>query len=239
MAEPNPAELAAFMAAVRQHENGGSYAWTEDYRASGHFGAYQIGRREWAAWTAGAGVNPADHSPAAQDRVAAWQMTNYYRQFGTWRAVAVAWYGGPARGAMEARAPGSADAIGSPPIGQYADAIVSAMGRQNAAGGVDVPCPPYVPGPLGLPIPNPLCPGGGTVEVPTSPGDVAEDVGNLADQLRGLARFVAMLTSWDTWRRVLLTVGGAGLVALGLAIATGDLSGVVSIAQSIASEAPS
>ena len=74
--DPDPAELAKFMAIIRQHENGGSYEWREDFKSSGHFGAYQIGRTEWAAWSAAAGVNPADHSPAAQDKVAALQFTN-------------------------------------------------------------------------------------------------------------------------------------------------------------------
>lgn len=193
--DPPPAELAAFLAALRQHENGGSYAWREDYASSGHFGAYQIGRPEWAAWSALAGVNPADHSPAAQDRVAAGQAARYYRQFGTWRGVAIAWYGGPNRAAQDAARPGSVDNLGNPPMKVYVADIMAGMAGRGAS------------------APQPIT-------FPSVPG--VPDPGDAVDAAAALARLVNMATSWDTLRRLLLVAAGAGMIALGFVLLGGD-----------------
>lgn len=232
--DPSPSELAAYMAAVRQHENRGSYAWTEDYARSGHHGAYQIGTTEWLAWSAAAGVNPADHSPAAQDRVAAHQMTAYYRQFGSFRGVTIAWYGGPGRAAADVRSPGSVDHIGSPTIGQY----VADINRLLAAGNLGT-SPTSAGAPQGaaswnLPGTDWHVPGTGSGSGVPGAGLVT----GATDALGTLGNLFSLLSDWDTWRRLLLVLGGAGLVLGGLSLAGvdvgGGLGGVASSATQIA-----
>lgn len=43
------------------------------------------------------------------------------------------------------------------------------------------------------------------------------------DALAAVARFAAMLTSWDTWRRILYVIAGFALLAGGVAMLAGDL----------------
>lgn len=89
--------LAAFMAGLRQEENGGSY--TFDINSAGAHGAYQI--VDWNGWARAAGVNPSDHSAAAQDAVAEHQIKSYLKQFnGNYAMVAAAWLSG-AGGAVD------------------------------------------------------------------------------------------------------------------------------------------
>lgn len=98
-------DLAAFMDAI---------AWIESERAdpqpigSGYGalgrvlsdgsrarGRYQIRDIYWSAWATEAGIPGADwRDPAAQDRVAAHKMTQYWYRYRDWRLVAVAWFAG-------------------------------------------------------------------------------------------------------------------------------------------------
>jgi TP901 family phage tail tape measure protein len=86
--------MSSFMAGVRQEEQGGRYDWNNKGNPNYH-GAYQFGEPEWRAWAKGAGVNPNDHSKAAQDEVARWRMNQLAREFhGNYARVAAAWYAG-------------------------------------------------------------------------------------------------------------------------------------------------
>lgn len=60
-------------------------------------------------------------------------------------------------------------------------------------------------------------------------GAVTSTIGGL----KALADFVALLMKWSTWERVLLVLGGAGLIAGGLSMAGADLSGVAGAAQKV------
>lgn len=89
-------QLDVFMAAMRRLESG---SFEGNYRAqnvSGARGAYQIMTGNWASWASQAGVPGADwRDPAAQDAVARYKMTEYYRRFNDWNLVAIAWFAGP------------------------------------------------------------------------------------------------------------------------------------------------
>lgn len=107
-------ELNTFMAAMRQMETRsfeGRYLQRGPvitdpesvYYGQRALGAYQIMPGNWPAWAAEAGIPGADwRSPAAQDAVARHKFTQYYRQFGDWRLVAIAWFAGPSRAARAA-----------------------------------------------------------------------------------------------------------------------------------------
>jgi len=89
-------QIDAFMAAIRNLESGGNYSAlgpnTQYGRASG---AYQFLDSTWGGYM---GYASARDAPAhVQDQRARELMTQYYRQFGDWGAVAVAWHAGPGR----------------------------------------------------------------------------------------------------------------------------------------------
>lgn len=97
------AELDRFLAALRRLESG---SFEGNYRAVGvdtgkgnrALGAYQIMRSNWDGWAKEAGIPGADwRDPRAQDRVARLKVLQYYRRFGSWDLVAVAWFAGPGR----------------------------------------------------------------------------------------------------------------------------------------------
>lgn len=100
MAELGINGLERFMEAVRNVESSGDYQrlGPVDEDLGTARGAYQIMSANWATWAAQAGVAGADwRDPAAQDHVARFKMTEYYREFGSWDLVAIAWFGGPGR----------------------------------------------------------------------------------------------------------------------------------------------
>lgn len=118
--------LDAFMAAIAGKESGGKY----DSRnpSSGAFGKYQILPSNWAAWARAAGLpGDAPQTPENQEIVARNQISTYYRQFGNWRDVAIAWYAGPGRVASSFGHDASQGAY--PTIAQYADDVIARMGE--------------------------------------------------------------------------------------------------------------
>jgi hypothetical protein len=96
-------DLATFMAATRRLESGsfqGNYSAQGRVIPSGNraLGAYQIMSHIWDGWASKAGIPGANwRDPAAQDRVARMQMTEYYNAYQNWQLVAVAWYAGGSR----------------------------------------------------------------------------------------------------------------------------------------------
>lgn len=96
--------LEAFMNAIGTLESGNNYGAIGPHTGSRYGrarGRYQIMETIWPAWAREAGIGGADwRDPAAQDRVAKYKMSQYYRQFGSWDLVAVAWFAGPGRAAQ-------------------------------------------------------------------------------------------------------------------------------------------
>ena len=90
------AEIDRFMAAISRTESGGNY--NAQNSRTGAYGKFQIMPSNWSAWSkeAGLGAN-APRTPENQEKVARFKMLQYYRQFGSWEAVAVAWFAGPGR----------------------------------------------------------------------------------------------------------------------------------------------
>jgi hypothetical protein len=93
-------QIESFMHSLGALESGNNYGATGPYtgprygRARGRF---QIMEKIYPAWAREAGVNPNDFSSAAQDKVARHKMSQYYRRYGSWDLVAVAWFAGPGR----------------------------------------------------------------------------------------------------------------------------------------------
>lgn len=127
------AELEAFRQAIRDQESSGNYSILGPSTKYGRArGAYQILASNWDAWAAEAGIPGADwKDQAAQDRVARFKFTQYFRQFGSWDAVAVAWFAGPGRAATYARDPGSVLGLsdGGSTVRRYLDKMRDGMGR--------------------------------------------------------------------------------------------------------------
>jgi hypothetical protein len=99
--------LDAFMAAVAGQESGGNSRAVNS--RTGAYGTFQIMPSNWPAWAkeAGLGAN-AERSAENQERVARFKMQQYKQQFGTWDAVAVAWYAGPGAAAEFMKNPSAA-----------------------------------------------------------------------------------------------------------------------------------
>lgn len=136
-----PAGLAGdvdlFMHAVGLKESGGRYHILGPQTRYGRpRGKYQILDSNWAAWAAEAGMPGADwRDPQAQEHVARHKMLSYFRRFGSWEAVAVAWFAGPGRAAQYLADPSSvaglADVLGTS-VARYVRDVTAGMGRTPA-----------------------------------------------------------------------------------------------------------
>lgn len=94
--DPGEAGVDQFMAAISGVESGGNYNARNS--RTGASGKFQIMPANWPAWSREA-LGPGTHAqtPENQEKVARYKMLQYYRQFGSWEAVAVAWFAGPGR----------------------------------------------------------------------------------------------------------------------------------------------
>ena len=79
--------------AIKQQESGGDYSVVNP--DSGAFGAYQFMPETYSYAARGAGFDPNDRSPQAQDAAAQFLIGEYMNQFNDPELVARAWYGGP------------------------------------------------------------------------------------------------------------------------------------------------
>jgi hypothetical protein len=99
-------DLKRFMNAISAQESGGNPNVVN--KDSGAHGQFQIMPANWGPWSREAGLGKnAPRTQANQNRVARYKMAQYYKQFGSWEAVAVAWYAGPGRAAAWKKDPGS------------------------------------------------------------------------------------------------------------------------------------
>lgn len=88
-------QLDAFMGVIQSQESGGNPNAVSPHGAQG---LWQIMPSNWGPWAAEAGLGRnAPMTPTNQRIVTANKMAEYYRQFGRWDAVAVAWFAGPGR----------------------------------------------------------------------------------------------------------------------------------------------
>ncbi len=141
MPSADEGELRAFMAAIRQVESGGE---ADPYLAQGFSehpqwgraqGAYQIMSGILPEFAAKAGyegltVEQFLADPALQDHIAGTEMRQLYSEYGDWRLVAAAWFGG--RGAAnEARDHGwaatSDRSDGGNSVPEYVEKVVAAL----------------------------------------------------------------------------------------------------------------
>lgn len=119
--------IDAFMAAIGGLESGGNY---NAQNPSGASGKYQIMPANWGPWAEKAGLGRnAPRTPENQEIVARHVMSDYYRQFGNWRDVAIAWFAGP--GAVgDPSAERRSD--GNMTVRDYANSIMDRMGEAGA-----------------------------------------------------------------------------------------------------------
>ena len=117
--------LEEILAGVRMAESGsykGDYGLVGPrFNGRSYFGAYQISTEYWSSWAALAGISGANmSSPAAQDRVAAYILGEYFVRYGDWNLAAMAWLAGPQEAAkVLRRGYGGVDSIQNPNIRQY------------------------------------------------------------------------------------------------------------------------
>lgn len=148
------AAIDTFMAAISGQESGGDPNVVN--KDSGAHGQFQIMPANWAPWAAEAGLGAgAAKTQANQNTVARFKMEQYYKQFGSWEAVAVAWYAGPGAAARYVADPNNAawdrPQGKYPSIRAYAQQISTRMGSGGggsvAAGnpeGTSAPAPARV-----------------------------------------------------------------------------------------------
>lgn len=137
-------DIESFMAAVRSVESTNNYDWNLK-SGVGASGAYQFMPSTWKSAAKLAGIDPNDHSPAAQDAAARALMTEYAKTFnGDWRLVAIAWHAGPRAAKKEMQKPGYAakisdkDANGKGMVtSDYAAKVIANMGKTPTVAGAN------------------------------------------------------------------------------------------------------
>lgn len=132
--------IDAFMNALATQESGGN-ASARNSR-TGAYGTFQIMPNNWAPWAeeAGLGRNAA-RTPENQERVARFKMEQYKQQFGTWEAVAVAWYAGPGAAKEYVKNPNAPRFTkkqgngNEPSIREYASQVMGRLGGATTTAG--------------------------------------------------------------------------------------------------------
>jgi len=122
-----PDDLDAFMNAILTQESGGDPDVVN--ADSGAFGLFQFMPATWKSSTRAAGLDPNDRSAENQKQVARFQMAAYFKMFGNWHDVAIAWYAGPGSSAIGDRSKGNKREGGGkyPSIQGYAEEITQRM----------------------------------------------------------------------------------------------------------------
>lgn len=126
-ADNDPNAVDAFLAATRNHESGGNYQIQyQGPVASDASGAYGFLGSTWRSM-GGSTQQAYQASPEEQDAVARKMAMQLFEKYGSWRLVAIAWYGGPgiADQVAAGRDPGSPS--GQPSYLSYGDYIANAM----------------------------------------------------------------------------------------------------------------
>ena len=136
-------QLDVFMRAIAQQESGGRWDAVGPYTGPTYgraVGRWQIMEKIWPGWAAEAGIPGASwEDPAAQEHVARFKMTQYYRRYGSWPLVAIAWFAGPGRANTAARegidaVGGISDVLGTD-VRTYVNTMMQGMDSVTAGGG--------------------------------------------------------------------------------------------------------
>ncbi len=147
------AAIDDFMQAISGQESGGNSTIVND--DSGAHGIFQIMPGNWPSWSREAGIPGAPRTAGNQIRVARFKMLQYYRQFGSWEAVAVAWYSGPGRVAAwksNRNQPLFTNRQGGgkyPSINSYVSQVMGRMGRASGSTAMSAPAGSGGPAPSG------------------------------------------------------------------------------------------
>lgn len=134
-----------FMAALSGQESGGN--WEAENTDTGAYGRWQILPSNWPSWAEEAGLGRnAEQTPENQAAVARFKMQQYYDDYGSWDAVAVAWFAGPDRARRYVQGDTSVLSLsdGNMTVGEYIDVLQNALGTVDttdvqAAGGTVTP----------------------------------------------------------------------------------------------------
>ena len=131
MADPSPEELARFMAAIRQRESSNNYRAESPHNPGwgSAKGAYQFIDATWGGY--GGYANAMIAPPNVQDDRARQLMSQYYRTYGSWDLVAIAWHAGAgsANRVMEAGVdPNQFGDILGTRTGDYANQVLNIAG---------------------------------------------------------------------------------------------------------------
>lgn len=122
-----------FMAALAPQESGGNPNARNP--RTGAYGRWQIMPSNWPSWAEEAGLGrDAPQTPENQATVARYKMQQYHDQFGSWEAVAVAWFAGPDDGARYAQGDRSMldGGDGNMTIGAYVNKVMDALGSPTS-----------------------------------------------------------------------------------------------------------
>lgn len=126
--------VGEFMAAISGQESGGNYS--AENTDSGAAGAFQIMPENWPSWAEAAGLGAdAPMTQENQNKVARHKMSEYYQQFGNWRDVAIAWYGGPGAVDYSEEAKNRKQYFNGneyPSINEYADSVMERLEKIQA-----------------------------------------------------------------------------------------------------------
>lgn len=128
-------ELDAFMDALIGKESGGNpNAVNPDSEA---IGLGQIMPENWEPWAREAGADPRDFSEGNQRKIIKYKLAQYYQNYGNWRDVALAWYGGHG-GVMRVKAGGgnAKETYGAntyDSLNEYADSVMAKMNANTGA----------------------------------------------------------------------------------------------------------
>lgn len=135
------ASLDEFMSALSGQESGGtSDPVNVANKRTGAHGIFQIMPGNWAAWAKEAGL-PSDAPKTAENQrlVARNKLAQYKRNYGSWEAVAVAWYAGPNAAKLYVKNPGAdrfsrlVQGGSEPSINEYVSGVMSKMGAVSVA----------------------------------------------------------------------------------------------------------
>lgn len=120
-------DLDYFMDALIGQESGG-----DQNAVNGRTGAMGLGQilpDNWGPWAREAGVDPADFSEKNQRRVIRHKLNEYYKAYGNWRDVSIAWYSGYPSTEWSAGtlAKGQGPSGDEPSMNAYAEGVLGRM----------------------------------------------------------------------------------------------------------------
>lgn len=128
-------QLPSFMRAISSQESSNRPDVVNS--RSGAHGLFQIMPNNWAPWSRETFGRVMPRTAQNQQAVAKHKMGQYYQQFNSWDAVAVAWFAGPGRAQRYVQGDRSVLNLsdGGMTVGQYIAKMRQGMGAQGAQAG--------------------------------------------------------------------------------------------------------